>query len=166
MLIEEVTNTGIYIAYRLSPKSVQEIGAWSEQLGITPVSPDDLHVSLVTSNSKKISRETFKPLGKLSQPIIISLKNSSLKIFEMQGLSADLSGNYALVLTFQSDYMLKRRTQIRKAFGIRKWKQKINPHLTISYKYKGRPPDDTKIPMDSIELVEEYAESLKYGQFS
>jgi len=161
MLIEEVTNSGIYIYYKLSPKSVQEIGVWSEQLGVKPVPPDKLHVTLVSSNSEKISPETFKPLGKLSSSVIISLENSYLDVFPMKDGITN-----ALVLRFKSDYILKRRTQIRKEFNIESWEEEFSPHLTISYKYKGTPPKDTKIPMDSIELVEEYAESLKYGQFS
>lgn len=159
MLIEEITgNSGIYIGYKISSKSIQEINAWMKDLGVNPIPSDKFHLTLIQSTSPKISVESFKPLGKISTSI--RLNKPQLNSYPVGIGLVD-----GLVLAFESHELRQRRTDIGKEFGIKKWKRRWSPHLSISYNYDRSLGSLEKIPVPitSLELSEEYAEPIDLG---
>ena len=159
MLIEEITNnSGIYIGYKIGSKSIQEINSWMKDLGVKSIPPEKFHLTLIQSTSPKISLESFKPLGKISTHI--QLINPQLTSYPVGIGLVD-----GLVLAFDSNELVQRRVNIRKEFGIKKWKRRWSPHLTISYNYDHSLGFLKKIPVPitSLELSEEYSEPIDLG---
>ncbi len=153
MLIEEITGAGIYVGYKIGSNSIQEINAWMKDLNITPISSDKLHLTLIQSESPKISLESFKPLGKIS---------TSIRLIKPQLKSYPVGLVDSIVLAFEANELRQRRTDIGKEFGIKKWKKRWSPHLTISYNYDGSLGflEEISVPITSLELSEEYAEPI------
>lgn len=161
MKLQEFNSHRVYIAAQFDPLDSQQLIDWTNSLGIKAINSADLHSSILVSVDSNLTYENFKPNTNLHVPI--DLTYSKLEIFPMSNRgTVPSSTGQALVITFDSDWLVNRRIEIQKQYGITS--SSYRPHMTLSYDWDsglGIDLNSLELPIDEIIIISEYKEQLK-----
>ena len=130
MKFQEFNNSRVYISTQFDLLQSKKLSEWVSSLGIKAISPADLHSSILVSVDSKLTYDNFEPNTNLNIPI--NLRLAEFKIFPMstRGTMPSSTGE-ALVVVFDSPWLVNRRIEIQKLYGIKSSSYK--PHITLSY---------------------------------
>lgn len=161
MKLQEFNSHRVYIAAQFDPLDSQQLIDWTNGLGIKAINSADLHSSILVSVNSNLTYENFEPNTNLNIPI--DLNQAKLEIFPMSNRETmPSSTGQALVITFHSDWLVNRRLEIQKHYGI--VSSSYKPHMTLSYDWDsglGIDLNSLELPIDEITIISEYKEHLK-----
>jgi hypothetical protein len=153
MRLNEFVRTGIFIGYKMDPASAKILNDWTRRIGLEPTPADKLHVTLIKTDSPKISVDRFNCIGRVNIPI----NCSTSKILKYQYGSYN---NDAIALPFECKELHKRKQEIETEYGL-KSSQKLEPHISLSYKVDSpihhKVLENIELPIKHFILVEEFA---------
>ena len=157
----EQTSQGIHIGLKYDEQTTSALWNWinycareneenilpNNVRNFTPINKDQIHTTLVQSNSPIKDFSSFKPLGPIR--ISIPIANPRIKILGERGRS--------LVLAFASEWIVNRAGEIAQQLNLSI--RKPIPHITVSYRSGGSTNWQwlNKLPIKSLTTSEEYA---------
>lgn len=152
----ETEAVGSFLGCRFNKETKDAIKKYCKEHDIkNPVSPSDLHCTLIFSAGKPLPKD-FKPLGVYDEPMVGSTLN--LDIWP----SAD--GKNVLVLAFRCPQLTARHNELMSRHDLNWSHPAYQPHATLSYDIGDREITSFPNPLELIPLIvidKEYQEPLK-----
>ena len=142
---------GVYSAVRFSKKTADALIKYAKEIGVpNPLTKKELHTTIIYSPKPL---PNFKPLGKISPPMIGTPKE--LELWDNRSNTSKV-----LVMPFDCPQLYQYFYKVSLQHGAPTDFLQYNSHITLSYDAKGFKLKGVKKFDGQLEIVEEYQEPL------